>query len=276
MKKIIVTCMLLVFIGVMNATAQKNTFTHEVGDYEVILIVEGINPVKTNNFIGARSEVLEKYFPENYYMGINAYLIKMGDKNILVDTGVGRNVVNNLMSIGVEPEDIDMLVLTHLHGDHIGGMTVDKKAVFPNAIVYVSDKEFRHWDSKNNLDALKPYSDRLKVVTPEKLNRKKEDGIYFIEAYGHTPGHMMCLVKSGRKQLLICGDLLHVIPVQIPHPEISLVYDMSPAFAVSTRRAVLEYVSKNKIPIAGMHIPYPGMGTVKKSKDTYKFKFLKK
>ncbi len=97
------------------------------------------------------------------------------------------------------------------------------------------------------------------------------DGIFAIEAFGHTPGHTVFLVVSGGEKLLVWGDIAHAMAVQMPRPEISVRYDVDPDAARASRLKILEYAATNRIPVAGMHIPYPGVGTVEKAAQGYKF-----
>ena len=118
---------------------------------------------------------------------------------------------------------------------------------------------------------IKAYGDKVRIDEPFTLSEEFEDGISMIEAYGHTPGHVMFLVKDGGNHLLIWGDLTHALAVQMPHPEISVTYDVDPDMARETRLKVLKYVSDNEIPVAGMHIPFSGTGMVKKAQTGYTF-----
>jgi len=99
-------------------------------------------------------------------------------------------------------------------------------------------------------------------------------GVSAIAAYGHTPGHTMFLVESGGKKLLVWGDLTHAMAIQMPRPSVSVTYDSDPVAAAEARKEVLKYVSENKIPVAGMHVAYPGVGGVETDPENpggYKF-----
>jgi Zn-dependent hydrolases, including glyoxylases len=166
-----------------------------------------------------------------------------------------------------------------MHGDHIGGLIKDDQAVFPNAKLFVAQKEYDYWNSGQNAGAKKvldAYKNQLEIFEPIDLNNVKigSASILPLKAYGHTPGHTAFLIHSNGKNLLVWGDLTHAMAVQMPHPEIAVTYDVNPKDAVEYRLNILEFVTKNKIPIAGMHIAYPGMGTVEKDGKGYKFKDL--
>lgn len=97
------------------------------------------------------------------------------------------------------------------------------------------------------------------------------EGIFPIKVYGHTPGHTAFMVVSDGERLLIWGDITHAMAVQMPHPEISVTYDVDPDAARALRLKILEYVAAHKIPVAGMHIAWPGIGTVEKAAQGYEF-----
>ncbi|NDV82723.1 MBL fold metallo-hydrolase [Bacteroides sp. 51] len=250
----------------------NNIFSYKVGDYEVILLSEGQSDNKTDKLIGATPEILRETVPDGTYKtAVNTFLVKTPDKIYLIDTGFGRNLWTNLDAIGVSPEQINVVVLTHMHGDHTGGTLKDGVVAFPNAHLILSAPEYVYWieeaKQENASRIVNLYGERVQVVTPEQLEKKQGDGIYFIEAYGHTPGHMACLLQSGDEELLIWADLTHAMAVQMPYPEIALTYDSNPEMAVNSRKRILEYVAENEITIAGMHIAYPAMGEIKASPE---------
>jgi glyoxylase-like metal-dependent hydrolase (beta-lactamase superfamily II) len=119
------------------------------------------------------------------------------------------------------------------------------------------------------------YKDRLHLFQPDEIESNSCNllaGITGIAIYGHTPGHTGYMLESEGQKLFVWGDLTHAMAVQMPHPEISVTYDVNPTQAAGSRAKVLEYVSKNRIPIAGMHIAFPGMGNIEKSGAKYIFK----
>lgn len=283
MKRLIAIYFALLFMNNIVIIAQENThtFTYKVGEYELILLSEGQAQGNSGILIGATPEMLRKTMPDGGFPNaINAFLVRIPDKNILIDTGVGRNLLTNLQSFGLSPEDIHTIVITHMHGDHTGGLIKDGENVFKNAKILLGETEHNYWTSREEMNKLpenrrggfvsaqnilKAYAGNIDLIKLEKLTPKESDGIFFIEAYGHTPGHMACLIKSGKEQILIWADVTHAMAIQMPYPQISVTYDVNPVQAAETRKEILEYVTKNNIPVAGMHIPYPGIGEVKAS-----------
>jgi glyoxylase-like metal-dependent hydrolase (beta-lactamase superfamily II) len=178
----------------------------------------------------------------------------------------------------VEPGQIDTVLITHLHGDHFGGLQKDGAAVFPHAKVYLSARELNHFTKVQVNDgavaALAPYGANVVTFEPANLGTTLNEiipGISPFAAYGHTPGHTGFLVANGNAQLLIAGDFLHVALVQFPNPGISATYDMDGQAAAATRRQIMEYAEQHKIPVGGMHIVYPAVGTVEADGTGFKF-----
>ncbi len=262
------------------AAENPNIHTYRVGAFEVVLLSEGAGEREPTLFIGATPEQIQKYVPTGKYVtATNTFLIRMPDRLVLVDTGFGRELFKNMEAVGVTPDRIDAVLLTHMHGDHIGGLLRDGKVAFPKAAVYVAKPERDYWTSeeimktfpedrqsgfKNSIKTLAAYGDAVQTFEPGVLDAPGDDllpGVRPIAAYGHTPGHTLFMVESNGSRMLIWGDLTHASAIQMPVPEVAMTYDTDPKMAVATRLSVMKYVAENKIPVAGMHIPLPGMGT---------------
>jgi glyoxylase-like metal-dependent hydrolase (beta-lactamase superfamily II) len=256
-------------------------YTFKVGQYEVNILVESERDGNTGILVGADEAVIKRYIPAGGFKHTaNAILIKTPSQNILIDTGTGAGgiIVDKVKKLGVQPENIDAVLITHLHGDHFGSLQKDGAAVFSKAKVYLSAKELEYFTktqvNQGAVAALAPYGSRVTAFEPGELGKKLNEilpGISPIAAYGHTPGHTIYLIENGRDKLLIIGDLLHIALVQFPVPEISATYDMDQKAAAAVRRQVLDYAAKNKIPVAGMHIVYPGTGGVTVDGRGFKF-----
>jgi len=259
---------------------EDGIFSYKVGRFEVFVLVEGQREGNTGILLGADEELLERYIPESGFKHTtNAVFIKTGENNVLVDTGTGRvgePVFDKIKKLGVEPEQIDTVLLTHLHGDHFGGLIRDGEAAFPNARVYLAEREYNYFITELAHEGAVAALSLYDVVTfePGELGSELQTvvpGIYPIAAYGHTPGHTVFQVENESSKLLVLGDLLHVALVQFPVPEISATFDVDPAAAAITRRQVMGYTAENKIPVAGMHIVYPGIGTLEENGDGFRF-----
>jgi glyoxylase-like metal-dependent hydrolase (beta-lactamase superfamily II) len=253
-------------------------FSCKVGKYEVFMLVEAQRDGNAGILVGADEAILERYIPETGFMhSTNVFLIKTPDQNNLIDTAFG-GFVKKKKKLGVEPDQINTVLITHLHGDHFGGLQKDGEAVFPNAKVYLSAKDLDHFTkvqvNEGAVAALAPYGDKVTTFEPADLGSTLSEivsGISPIAAYGHTPGHTIFLVENGKDKLLITADFLHVALVQFPNPDISATYDMDGQAAAATRRQIMDYAAKNKIPIGGMHMVYPAVGMVEADGTGFKF-----
>jgi glyoxylase-like metal-dependent hydrolase (beta-lactamase superfamily II) len=257
-------------MATISMKAQEAILSEKVGDYQVYLLSEGQQKGNTGILIGATPEMIAEQIPDGTFPNAsNAFLIKTPNKNILVDTGFGRLLSDNLNAVGLEPQQIDVVLITHAHGDHIGGLLKNGQATFPNAQLYIAQPEHEYWVNAKNTNfvkIIKEYADCLVLFEPNELSNLADTllpGITPIATYGHTPGHTSFLVESNEDKLLIWGDLAHAMAIQMPYPQVAVTYDVNPEEAVRSREIVLKYVSENNIPIAGMHIAYPGIGDIK-------------
>ena len=225
---------------------------------------EGDKRMPNSLFYGeADSAKVDSLSPEGSVpSSISCFIVETQGKKVLFDTGNeterGGMLLKRLDSIGVKPESIDFLVITHFHGDHIGGMTDGGKPVFTRAEVYVPKVERTYWKYMSNgnakaaADAMAAYGDKVHCF---KYTDALPLGIKPLAAPGHTPGHTV--YQMGR--LLIVGDLMHGFDLQIQDPGICPSYDMDARKAVETRKKYIDYIRKNKLVAAGMHFPGNGV-----------------
>jgi glyoxylase-like metal-dependent hydrolase (beta-lactamase superfamily II) len=246
----------------------QNTFSYKTANAEVILLAE-INSIrKADNLIGYTPVIAAETAPDNTYPGgTNAFLIKKNGENILVDTGLGRELFKNLESHGVQPEEVGTILITHLHPDHFLGLVKEGAKAFPNAKLLLSLKENENVP-ENAKKILELYKSDIKIFEPKEEATLLIHGISSMAAYGHTPGHTVYIVDD----LMIWGDITHAMAIQMPYPKVAISYDTDPQMAIKSRLRILEYVTKNKLIVAGMHIPYPSIGIVtKEGAERYKF-----
>ena len=194
--------------------------------------------------------------PDGMPSSISAYLIKTNGKTILFDAGLGpsRNgqLLNELSKINVTPEQIDYVYITHFHGDHIGGMlNADGEKVFTNAEVYVSrlEKESDLGKGEQAVKMFEKYGDKIHVFN---FGDKLPEDVLAIDAVGHTPGH----TAFQKGNLLIIGDLMHALALQLKYPEYCPNFDGDKEKAIASRKRILEYAKTNGLTISGMHLPY--------------------
>lgn len=226
---------------------------------------EGDKRMPNKLFYGLRDSArVELLSPEgSVSSSIHCFLVETEGKKVLFDTGNGAEnggcLLMRLDSLGLSPADIDYLVLTHFHNDHIGGMLQGDTAVFTRAEVYVPETEYDHWVTKGDTTAfaaraMRAYAGRLHRFA---ANDTLPLGILSLPAPGHTPGHTV--YRMGR--LLVVGDLMHGLELQLQDLNICPLFDMDRAEAIASRKKYIEYVrqSNDSLIVAGMHFPDNGI-----------------
>jgi glyoxylase-like metal-dependent hydrolase (beta-lactamase superfamily II) len=269
-----------VFLGLLfGAVAAQgfgaDIFSWKTGEFAVDMLVENRGPGRPGILLGLSQAQLDRYVSGgNFQSETNVFLIRGRGLTVLVDTGFGGAIFENMKTLGLSPADVDAVLLTHTHGDHTGGLQRDGKALFPKAKVYLAEEEWA-WSQGNAVTraALAPYGSRVETFKPAKIDAPREilPGIRAAAAFGHTPGHTVFLLESSGQKLLIWGDLMHVEGVQFPLPDIPVSYDTDSAAALAVRKEILDYVVRNRIPVAGMHLLYPALGTVEREGTGYRF-----
>ena len=271
MRAWILVGMIFMGAGMAFGVEGDGVFTYRIGRLEVSVLVESEREGNVSVIPTAGEDVLRRYIPAaGFKMSTNIFLIKGPERTVLVDTAFGGESFNRMRSLGVRPEDVDAVLITHMHQDHIGGLAKEGVALFPNARLYIAEKDFEHFvnvaANAGAIAAVAPYRSRLETFDPGELGTELAEllpGITAIAAYGHTPGHTAFLLESEGQRFLIVGDLLHVAPVQFPRPDINASFDINGEAAAATRRQILAYAAENRIPVAGTHIAWPGSGIVR-------------
>lgn len=246
-------------------TEPEGIKTVDFKDYSITWIrdtpEESPKPVRM--FPDATPELLESLgLTDMVASSMSAFYMKCGDNDILFDAGMGSKdaqLVSGLAYLGKTPEDIDYIFITHLHGDHIGGLVNDGKVVFPKAKIYLSAPEYASWAEKEDPSADKQaaavmelYKDQLNIFN---FGDVLPCDIKSISAIGHTPGH----TAYEKGKVLVVGDIMHGSPIQIADPTICASFDGNKEQSVQTRIELIDYAKENKMLMLGMHLPDPGM-----------------
>lgn len=264
-----------------------------IGDYEVTALHDGSAAIDSSLLHGDPAliqSLLARSFqndPKNVSATVQGFLVNTGSKLVLIDTGAGGHwgppalgkLVQNLKASGYKPEQVDLVLLTHLHADHAGGIYKNGKRVFPNATVMMKKADADFWLSKEIMakapeeakiffkvaqDGAAPYIAAGKWKPFEGMD-EIVPGITPYAIPGHTPGHTGYMISSKGQSLLVWGDVAHVIAVQMPHPEIGIDFDSDGATAIKTREDLLVKLAADKTMIAAPHMPFPGLGRVRKA-----------
>ncbi|MBH1932570.1 MBL fold metallo-hydrolase [Serratia rubidaea] len=223
---------------------------------------------------------------------LNTFVIDDGKQRVLVDTGAGQlfgnnggHLLENLRAAGYPADSINAVLLTHVHGDHSGGVSQQGKPTFPNADVYVDKRDPDFWLNdanqskveesqrhtfKESADALNPLiaAGKLKTFSaPARLPL----GIQAQAAYGHTPGSVTYRVESEGQTLVLWGDIIHAKAVQMPEPQVAIHFDVDRRQAIATRERILAQAAKEGFWVAAAHISFPGLGHVQREGSGYRW-----
>jgi glyoxylase-like metal-dependent hydrolase (beta-lactamase superfamily II) len=270
----------------------------ELGDAEVTVVSDGPLPLgdPSGTFTGVPKEEVKKMLsdnflnPDNVVLEQNSPVVNTGDKLILFDTGMGTSKAfgpttgrqqKSLEEAGIKPGDIDAVVLSHAHIDHIGGVVgADDKPLFPNAQYYISQLDFDYWTDEGKLGSplkdfvvharknLLPVRDRLMFF---KDGEEFLPGVQAMAAPGHTVGHHMFMVTSNGKSFAFLGDLTHHAVLLLERPLMEFSYDTDPKQSAQSRVKMLTMLAANKIPVMSYHFAWPGYGHVAKNGDGFRY-----
>jgi glyoxylase-like metal-dependent hydrolase (beta-lactamase superfamily II) len=275
-------------------------FAH--GKMQATVISDGILPLgePSGSFLGSSKEEIGKMLTDNFLSPTNVVLeqnilvLNTGDKLVLFDTGMGSSqmfgptpgkMLANLKAAGIDPKDIDAVVATHAHCDHVWGIMGDNGAPnFPNAQIYISQADFDFWTDEKKLSLkdpaymqpfvegarknLLPNRERIVFV---KDGQEFLPGIQAMAAPGHTVGHTIYMITSDGKSLAAIGDLTHHQVILLEKPRIEFAYDTDSKQSASTRVRMLDMLASNRIPLIAYHFPWPGLGHVAKHGEGFRY-----
>ncbi len=254
-------------------------------------IVTGISPPfmldERENTIAAvaRTALLPVDKLENNFVPT---LVNAGEALVLIDTGCGHYrrdkgagfLRERLADAGYAPEDVDVVVFTHVHPDHIGGLFEDGALAFPNAELMIGRQEFSAWKSGENippqrtenremfLEIIAPLEDRFRFLDD---GDEVVPGIVAEAAFGHSLGHMMFRIRSEGKEALIWGDVANHYVFSVGCPDAKVAFDDDKAMAIETRLRVLDTAAQSGTLVVGFHMPFPSVGYVERAGDGFRW-----
>jgi glyoxylase-like metal-dependent hydrolase (beta-lactamase superfamily II) len=222
-------------------------------------------------------------------ISVNVFAVRSAGRLALMDTGSGESMgptlghlPQALAAAGLSADDIDTILLTHMHPDHSNGLAdATGGRCFANAEVAMHERELAHWfddAAMAKADArpreryfaaarrqIAPYRDRLKLFHEGEVF----PGVTAIPIPGHTPGHTAFAIASAGESLLVWGDTVHIPELQVPRPEVTMIFDSDPEAAAQSRRRVFDMVAADRLAVAGMHLHFPGFARLTKSAGTF-------
>lgn len=223
---------------------------------------------------------------------VNGFLVNTGTKLVLIDAGAGTlfgptvgKLVANLRASGYTPEQVDEIYITHLHGDHVGGLMDGERRAFPNATVRCDRHDAEHWLSQAQMDAAPEarrdaYKGAMASINPYAAAGRFETfegdtgltpGIRAVAAHGHTPGHTLFLIESAGRRLVLWGDLMHVAAVQFPEPSVTIRFDSDSDAAAAQRLRHFAAAATQGVWVGAAHLSFPGIGHLRREGAGYVF-----
>jgi len=285
--------------GAIHAAAEKQgalpapVARYSVGGFEVTTLHDGAvalqEPQKTfamnvdeATFAAANEE---NFLPnDSFQISFTPTLVNTGSELVLFDTGNGEgarpargHMRAALESAGYTPEQVDVVVLTHMHPDHIGGLMEGGGPAFPNARYVTGRKEYDFWSgmdpeangvTKLLASNVTPLADKMTFLED---GGSVASGITAMAANGHTPGHMIYMIEDGGKQLALTADTANHYVWSLAHPTWEVRFDMDKEAAAATRKSVFGMLAGDKIPFVGYHMPFPAVGYVETDGEGFRY-----
>ncbi len=284
----------------MLGAARPTHYRFKLGEFEVTTIYDGALAIpKVHPIFGKNQKIedVQAYLTQNHLptdkmtISFTPVIVNTGKEIVMFDAGYGEErrakgagkLAATLAGAGFSPEQIDVIVLTHLHPDHVSGLMEEGKAVFPNARYVTGDVEYNFWSKKEHLESsnknmvrratavhnnVVPLAEKAAFIKP---GADIVTGITSVEAFGHTPGHMCYHIESAGKRFLIFADTTNHYVVSLAKPDWHCAFDMDAEAAVKTRKKVLDMIAADRLASAGYHMPFPAVGFVEKKGSGYQW-----
>jgi glyoxylase-like metal-dependent hydrolase (beta-lactamase superfamily II) len=288
----------------MLGNLQPTVYRFKLGAFEVATLLdskgvrEGMHPNYGGNASAAEVQALARennLDPQRFEHHNIPTVVNTGRELVLFDTGNGAlpkeyeqlkarmapgNTAARLKELGYKPEDVDVVVLTHGHPDHIGGLVEGGQPVFPNARYVFGAAEYEFWQKGENVREARKFNRELfvKICTPLsnrstyiKPGDEVVPGITAVDAFGHSPGLLAFTVESDGKKLMITADTLTQYVMAVQKPEWYFDMDDLKDQAVATRKRILETLASERIPFVSFHMPFPGIGYIERTQGGYRW-----
>jgi glyoxylase-like metal-dependent hydrolase (beta-lactamase superfamily II) len=261
-----------------------------LGDFEVTVLSDGSVKLPMGKLLvdpdpaKIRQALDRNYLKDEVETSVNAFLVNTGSRLVLIDTGAAGlfgptlgNLLANMRAAGYQPEKVDEVYITHMHGDHVGGLMAGTNRAFPNATLRLDKRDTDFWLSEANMNAApadmkgffqgamlsaNPYGAAGKLKTFEG-STELVPGVRAQSAYGHTPGHTVYVVESKGEKLVLMGDLMHVAAVQFDNPGVTIQFDSDQPAAARQRQAVFADAASKGYMIGAAHLSFPGIGRLR-------------
>lgn len=274
-------------------------YRFKLGTFEITALYDGVwnRPldatfVRNAPFADVQQALSDNFLPtDKLPLPFTALAVNTGAQVILIDTGSGGqmaptagSLLDNLRAASIAPEDVDTILISHFHPDHINGLrTKDGALVFPNAEIKVSVAEWAYWMVDNSatsvpetargvfLNARRVFGGLDNRVTRFEAGREVAPGVTSIAAYGHTPGHVAYAVASGEQSLMVLADTTNHPWLFVRHPEWQPVFDMDGPMSVAFRKRMLDRAAADRMLVQGYHFPFPATGYIARRGGGYDF-----
>ncbi len=260
-----------------------------LGDFEITVLNDGTLDLPVDKLLKQPPEKTNAALAKSFQKvplqtSVNGFLINTGSKLVLIDTGAASlfgptlgQLLTNLRLSGYKPEQVDEIYISHMHGDHVGGLAYNEQRVFPNAVVRAGKLDADYYLNQANLDkasgqakddfqgpmvSINPYVKAGKFQ-PIVANSELVPGIKSYFNGGHTPGHITYVVESKGQKLVLLGDLLHVQAVQFENPGVGIEFDSDSKVAIAERKEAFAAAAKEGYLIGAPHLSFPALGHVR-------------
>ncbi|MCG3268233.1 MBL fold metallo-hydrolase [Yoonia sp. I 8.24] len=262
--------------------AVQNTF--DLGEFQVSTLLAGtraVEDVQTIFGMNVSEEEFAAVSAENFIPSDKAQffftptVVRAAGEVVLFDTGLSAaGTTAALAAAGIAPTEVTIVVITHMHGDHIGGLTDENGAeTYPNARYVTGQVEYDHWAAAGNegFDAkMRPLAEKTSFIGD---GASVVSGITSVAAYGHTPGHMGYMLESNGEQVMLMVDAANHYVWSLAYPEWEVRFDADKEAAANTRKQILGMAAADRFPLIGYHMPFPGMGYVEEV-DAGRFRYV--